>query len=125
MFYNDDYWKNYFNRYIKKEKSETPSIQLKDLSFNKNIFFMIITNFQMKKNQNGETGKIIVRIRIRNRQDYKIQFDQSNTMLPQKDVVTISLNFPRLKKGNYDFVVDASDLISRKACINTLQVAIK
>ena len=125
VFYNDDYWKNYFNRYIKKEKSETPSIQLKDLSFNKNIFFMIITNFQMKKNQNGETGKIIVRIRIRNRQDYKIQFDQSNTMLPQKDVVTISLNFPRLKKGNYDFVVDASDLISRKACINTLQVAIK
>jgi hypothetical protein len=127
VLYNDNYGEHFFNQYIKKETSETPSIQIKNLSFNKNKFSMIITDFQMKKGQNGETGKIVVRIRIRNlqEQDNNIQFDQSRTMLPQRDVVTISLNFPRLKKGNYDFIVDASDLISGKACRNTLPVAIK
>lgn len=125
VLYKNNYGENFFNRYKKKETSETPSIQLKDLSFNKNKFSMIITNFQMKKGQNGETGKIIVRIRIRDLQDNNIQFDQSRTMLPQEDVVTISLNFPRLKKGNYDFIVDAGDLISGKVCINTLPVTIK
>jgi hypothetical protein len=127
VFYNDNYGKDFFHQTIKQEKSETPSIQLTELFFKKNKFFMAITNFQMAKGQNEKTGKIMVRIRIRNlqEQDNNIQFDQSKTMLPQKDVVTISLNFPRLKKGNYDFIVDVRDLITGKVCSDILPVTIK
>jgi hypothetical protein len=42
----------------------------------------------------------------------------------RKDVVKLSLNFAGIEKGQYDIIIDAEDLLTRKSDTELLQVNI-
>ena len=85
---------------------------------------MSITNFKREKAQDGMIGKISVRIRIKNRQDNKILFDQTKALLPRNEIVRISIPFAWLKKGRYDISVDVNDLLTGKTGFNNLEAVV-
>jgi hypothetical protein len=86
---------------------------------------MTVTDFLRKESGTESTGKIIVRIFIKNKEDEKILFNQSKAMLPGKDEVRISLVFGWLKKGNYDIGVEVIDLLTGKNAVKILQAVIR
>ncbi|NIO81054.1 MAG: hypothetical protein GTN53_10630 [Candidatus Aminicenantes bacterium] len=107
------------------EPTNILSVQLKDVIFKNKELSIMVTDFLRKKSGTENTGKIIVRIFIKNREDNKVLFNQSKAMLPGNDEVRISLLFRWLKKGNYDIGVEVTDMLTGKNDRRILQAVIR
>jgi hypothetical protein len=118
----DKRYEVFFNH---NEPTKIPSVQLKDVVFKNKRLSMVVTDFLRKESGTESTGKIIVRIFVRNRVDNKVLFNQSKAMLPGKDEVRISLLFKWLKKGSYEIGVEVTDLLTGKNGRRILQAVIR
>ena len=117
-----DYIKEFLEK--KVEETQTPTIQIKDLSFtNKNLSVSVI-NFLIKETEKGSQGRIGIHICIKNSKGAKL-FDSGKTLTPQKDTVTISIPFTGLKKGKYDIVVDVRDFLTGKTAQEFIQESVR
>jgi hypothetical protein len=123
VLYDDNFRADYINQYLKKleEKIKTPDIKIEDFSFDRKILAFTVTNYLLRENQGtGNNGKmtkvglIKVRIRVKDENNHSL-FDQEKKLTAQKDQMEISLGaFKSLKKGEYDFFIDALDIFTGK-----------
>ena len=85
---------------------------------------MKIDGFVMKIVNKQTFGQISIRIRINNLQDISI-FDKEKILSASKPEVNLNMGFNWIRKGRYEFVIDAKDMISGKIATDFIQVKIK
>ena len=123
LFYDDNIGADYIGDYFKKKETSTPHVQIKNIIFKKKTLSFEITDFLLKKILDELVGKINIRVVIRN-EGNQVIFDQTKTMIPQKNRITISIDFDWLKKGDYTFNVEVDDLMTEKTGLKSLQTRI-
>lgn len=123
LFYDDSIRADYIGEYFRGKKASTPNIQIKNIILKRKKLSLEITNFLLKKILDEFIGKIKVRVVVRDERN-QIIFDQTKTMVPQKNRVTISIDFDWLKKGDYTFSAEINDLMTEKTNLKSLQTRI-
>jgi hypothetical protein len=116
VLYDDNFRVDYINAYFARlgKKIETPDIQIKEFSFKRKILAFTVSEFLMRKMEGKNIGRMKVRIRLTNANNKKL-FDSSKLLTAQKNVMTISLPvFKNIKKGEYNFLIDAVDIFTGK-----------
>lgn len=114
-----------FNQYLNTGKyPNTPAVEVKDVTFKNKKSSITIAGFLVQKTGKENSGKIAVRIYIKDNRENKLLFHQGKTMVPQKDTVHISLSFPWLKKGSYELGVLVNDLLTGKSAVKSIAVMV-
>jgi hypothetical protein len=119
VFYDDNFRADYINEYLQKleEKIKTPEIKIKAFSFDRKILAFKVTDYMMKNRKQEDTqsvGMMKIRIRLVNRNNVSF-FDQEKVLTAQKNEMKISLGaFKNIKKGEYNFLIDAVDMLTGK-----------
>ncbi|UCH97417.1 MAG: hypothetical protein JSV88_11345 [Candidatus Aminicenantes bacterium] len=114
-----------FSQYLKtKEDPKTPLLRLRDVTFKNKKLSISIASFLMQKTGTGNSGRIVVRIYVKDNQNAKILFDQSKDILPRENTVHISLDFQWLKKGRYEAGVHVKDLLTGKNALEVVETVI-
>jgi hypothetical protein len=124
VVYDDNMRADYINDHLEKLTSQTPNIQFRDLVFKKKKLSLIITDFLMKEGAKGRSGRVNLRIRIKNT-NKKILYDKNKILQTQKDIITISIPFNWLEKGKYDVVADVKDLLTGKTEVRFIQPVVR
>ncbi|MFX0198190.1 MAG: hypothetical protein ACFFCW_18895 [Candidatus Hodarchaeota archaeon] len=123
LFYDDNIGADYIGDYFKKKETSIPHVQIQNIIFKKKTLSFEITDFLLKRILDELVGKINIRVVIRN-EGNQVIFDQKKTMIPQKNRITISIDFDWLKKGDYSFSVEVDDLMTEKTSLKSLQIRI-
>jgi len=118
VFYDDNFRADYISERLQKleEQMQTPEIKINDFSFNQNILAFTVSHYQMKEidEKSKLQGRAIVRIRITDKNN-KSLYDQQRALTAQKTEIKISLEaFKKIKRGKYNFLIDALDLFTGK-----------
>ncbi|MEN8222418.1 MAG: hypothetical protein ABFR36_04080 [Acidobacteriota bacterium] len=113
--------------FSKKESSpdrkvKIPDVVISDLKFKKKKLSFVMSGYVKKKKEG--TGAINVRIRI-NDKSGKSLFDKNKTLKTTKDKANLSLNFPWLKPGKYEVLVDVKDLYTGKTGTDLIKIKIR
>ncbi|MCK5056182.1 MAG: hypothetical protein KAT34_05975 [Candidatus Aminicenantes bacterium] len=129
VIYDDNMRADYINAYLSRKETVQPrisgsAIQITDLKFTDSKLSISVTGYYMRKISRGRSGRMEIRIRIKNIQGISI-FDQSKTLDLKKPDITITLPFKNLKRGKYDIVVDAQDLLTNKSDTKLIQPRIR
>jgi hypothetical protein len=113
-----------FNQYLNSAKDpHSPGVRVKDVTFKNKRLSITTAGFQVQKTGKENSGKIVVRIYIKDNRENKLLFYQGKTMVPQKDTVQISLNFQWLEKGSYEIGVLVNDLLTGKSTVKSIAAA--
>lgn len=120
VVYDNNMRADYIKEYLAKKRDQIPEIDIEAISFNEKQFSMAIGNFMRRKTGSGKTGKINVRISIKDEAD-KTVFNKSKLLIADKKTATISINFDWLKEGRYNVVVNVTDVLTGKTAVNFLQ----
>jgi len=118
VLYDNQFRYDYIAEYFQKleEKIKTPDIKIENFSFDRKVLALAVTNYLVKEIDNKMTkaGRIKVRIRVKDSKNHSL-FDQEKILTAQEDQMKISLAaFKNLKKGEYDFFIDAQDIFTGK-----------
>jgi hypothetical protein len=126
VIYDDNMRADYIKEYLEKigKQSQSPSIRIKDLYLKEKKLCVSLDNFLLKKTEKGPVGQIGIHICVKTDKGAKI-FDKGKPLMPQKDIVTISIPFKGLKKGTYDFVVSVRDFLTGKTDRRSIRESIK
>ncbi len=120
VVYDSNMRADYIKEYLAKKQAENPSVQLKDVSFNEKKLSMEISNFLLKKTRQGNEGRLNVRVRIKD-SDNQSLYDKSRYLETKKKITNISIDFEWLTKGEYNILVDVTDLLTGKTAMEFLQ----
>jgi VWFA-related protein len=115
-YYDDNFRADWIAGYLKKlEKNlDIPEIKIRDFSFKQKILVFTIAGYLMKEPEaeKAKTGRLQVRIRVTDKEN-KPLFDEVKALSAQKAKMKITLEtFKHIKKGEYNFLIDAVDLIT-------------
>jgi len=129
VLYDDNFRADYIDGYLEKlEKQITiPEIKIEDFSFSKNILAFTVKDYLMKvlKGDTDSIGRMVVRIRVTDNENHSL-FDQEKCLTARKDHLKISLNaFRRIGRGEYHFLIDATDLLTGKEATSYHNITIK
>ena len=116
VLYDDNFRADYIAGYLNnlEQKIQTPDIQVTDFSFKDKILAFTVTHFLMGVIDGGKAGRMQVRIRLIDKKDKTI-FDSSKLLTAQKPDMKISIGaFKTLPKGEYNFLIDAVDMLTNK-----------
>lgn len=125
VVYDSNMRADYIKEYLDKKKASSPTIALEDISFNEKKLYMEISNFLRRKTDEGKIGKVSVRVRIKNREGDAAVFDKSRYLVPEKKITTITIDFDWLKKGEYNIVIDVTDMLTGKTAMEFLQPTVE
>ena len=125
VVYDSNMRADYIKDYLDKRRTSSPTIELADLSFAEKKLYMEISNFLMQETGNGKKGKIAVRVRIKTREGNTSVFDKNRYLVPEKKITTITIGFEWLKKGEYNIIIDTTDMLTGKTAMEFLQPTIK
>ncbi len=118
VLYDNQFRYDYINEYLQKleEKIKTPDIKIENFSFDRKILAFTVTDYLVKEIDDKMTkvGRMKVRIRVKDANNHSL-FDQEKMLTAREDQMKISLAaFKNLKKGKYDFFIDAQDIFTGK-----------
>ena len=124
IIYDDQMRADYISSYLRRKKLETPDIYIKSMNFKNNALSFVIENLQRKEQNKKNIGHIRVGIRIQNPRN-ETCYNKTNTISTQKESFSISVNFPWMKKGRYDIILQVTDILSGKSASDFLQPTVK
>jgi hypothetical protein len=116
VLYDNNFRADYIDEYLKKleKQIQTPDVKIVDFSFRDKILAFTVTDYFMRDADKGKAGQLKVRIRLTGKDDRSL-FDQEKMLTAGENRMKISLGiFKKLKKGEYNFLIDASDMLTGK-----------
>jgi hypothetical protein len=118
VLYDDNFRADYISEYLEKleEKIKTPDVKVADFSFKRKVLAFCVKDFLMRKiqGQSQPVGRIKVRIRLTDA-DGNSFFDSAKVLTAKKTEMKISIPaFSKIKKGEYNFLIDALDMFTGK-----------
>ena len=131
VIYDDNMRADYLQNYIAKREADAPaavaaggpSVRITKLEFKNNKLIIAADGFRTRRTSKGGSGKMGIRIQVKNIQGLPI-FDQSKALALKKDDVSITIPF-NLKRGRYDIIVDVKDLTTGKSDTKVIKARIK
>ena len=120
LVYSPNLRTGYLSQFLEEKEIKTKPVQIQNLNFKKGKLIFIISDFFWNKK---DGGALSIRIRILDPQGTSV-FDQKKSIKASQNKINISLNLPGLKKGNYDVVVDVTDLFSKSSSTELLKITI-
>jgi hypothetical protein len=129
VLYDDNFHADYITAYLEEleEKIQTPDIVIDDFSFEGEVLVFTVRDYLMRQVEGkpGPVGRMKVRIRLIDKKNNPL-FDQEKLLTAQKAELKISLGaFKGIKRGEYDFTIDAVDLFTGKEANSHHQVRVK
>ena len=124
VVYDDQMRADYIRSYLKSKKLEIPDISIKSIKFEKKSLSFQVEDYHRKEWNNEKTGHIRIKIQIQD-PDHKICYDKIRTISSRKDFFSISIEFPWMKKGRYDIILQVTDILSGQSTLNFLQPVIR
>jgi hypothetical protein len=116
VFYDNNFRADYINEYLQKleEKLKTPEIKIEEFSFDRKILAFTVKDYLLKEKDENTLGQMKVRIQLKSKDGHSL-FDQEKLLTARKTELKVSLGvFKTIKKGEYDFLIDAKDLFTGK-----------
>lgn len=118
VLYDDNFRADYISDYLDTlgERLKSPDIKIRDFSFKGKILAFTLRGFQMKNpsEEAAAQGNMTVRIRLTDKENNSL-YDEERFLTAQKQEVTVSLAaFKKIKRGEYNFLIDALDLLTGK-----------
>jgi hypothetical protein len=119
VLYDNNFRADYINDYFKslEKKLEIPEIKIGDFSFYRKILAFTVTDYLMRKRKEEDkqpVGMLKIRIRLVNRDNISL-FDQEKVFTAQKSEMKVTLGaFKKIKRGEYDFLIDVVDMFTNK-----------
>jgi len=123
IIYDDQMRADYIKNYLKNKKMEIPEIKIDKLHFKSNSLSLVISNFLLKKNNNGNHGNINVQIRILDNHNREL-YNKNKNIVTKKNTFSISVKFPWLTKGRYDILLHVTDINTGKSALDYIQSTI-
>ena len=117
VLYDDNFRADYINDYLNKLAGtvKISKIKIEDFSFQGKILAFTVKNYLMKKEGDNNIGRMKVRIKLTNSDNNAVLFDQAKILTAQKTEMKISLDtFKTIPGGEYDFNIDAVDMLTGK-----------
>jgi hypothetical protein len=118
VLYDDNFRADYISEYLQKleERIKTPDVRVIDFSFKRKVLAFAVKDFLMRKieGQSKPVGRIKVRIRLTDANGNSL-FDSAKILTARKAEMKISIPaFAKIKKGDYNFLIDALDMFTGK-----------
>ena len=122
VLYDNNFRPGHLEEYLAKleEKIKTPEIKIGDFSFDRKTLAFTVKDFLMKMEASEasekmeKVGKMTVRVRVTDK-DNRPVYDRSKMLNAREMRMKISLDMSSsLQKGEYNFLIDAVDLLSGK-----------
>jgi hypothetical protein len=116
VLYDNNFREDYITEYFSKleQKIKTPDIKVKGFSFKKKVLVFTVSEYMMTAIEGKNAGRIKIRIRLVGADNTSL-FDQAKLLTAQKKEMKISLPvFKSIKKGEYNFLIDAVDMVTGK-----------
>jgi hypothetical protein len=121
ILYDDQMRADYIREYLKKKKLEVPDIRILNTHFRNRALTIDVKDFLMSKQNNHiQKGKIFFEIEILDSGN-KTLYDRKKTMIAEKDHVSITVDFPWMKKGRYNLIVQVTDIQTGKTSSDFIQ----
>jgi len=121
ILYDDQMRVDYIKEYLRKKKMEFPDIQILNTNFRNKVLSIDVKDFLMsKQNKHIQKGKIYFEIEILDSSN-KTLYDQKKTIIAEKDHISIAVNFPWMRKGRYNLIVQVTDIQTGKTSSDFLQ----
>jgi len=115
-----EFTKKIINTTITDKDSE---IKLDNIKFKNRKLSFKLFGFAKKKTKKGIIGAVDLHVRINNMQDNPI-FDKNTKFNTKGEESNISLGFKWLKKGRYEIVIEAKDILTGKMASDFIQIKI-
>jgi len=124
VFYDENMSTDYINDYLEKREAKTPSVRVEDILFKEKKLTVVISDFLIKSGPEEKSGRIDVRVRIKDKQG-RVLFDQTRNITANRGTFRITLNFDWLQKGTYNIAVEVTDLFTGKIGTKTINRKIR
>ncbi len=118
--YDNNIRDKYIKRYFLKKESLVPMVKIEKADLKgKNLVVKIVDYFF--REENGKLlGKLKIHIQVV-KNSGKIYFNQTKTIVADKNKFKITLNLKNLDRGEYSIVVDVLDLLTEKSDMKYFQ----
>lgn len=118
VLYDDNFRADYIADYLEilEEKFKTPDIKIDNFSFKQKLLAFTVKNYLVEEldEKTKLIGKTKVRIQVTDKNNNPL-FDQVKFLTAYRTEIKISLGaFKRIKRGEYNLLIDASDLLTGK-----------
>jgi hypothetical protein len=120
LVYSPNLRTGYLAQFLEEKTIKAKPVKIQNLDFKKGKLKFSISDFFMDKKKGGALS---IRIRINDPQGNSV-FDQKKSIMATQKIINISLNFPGLKNGDYDVVVDVNDLYAKTSSTELLKTKI-
>ncbi len=109
LIYDDQQREQYFREMVDRQKRESPQIRFENLEFKEKVLSFSLWEFVRDESKKG--GRVEVRIQVADEKG-KVVMDRKHEFQPGTDGEAIQIRIVELKKGNYDLLVEATDILS-------------
>jgi hypothetical protein len=118
VLYDDNFRADYIADHLERleETFKTPDIKIKNFSFKQKMLAFTVEDYLVEEldEKTKLIGKTKVRIRVTDKNNNPL-FDQEKVLTAYRAEIKISLDaFKEIKRGEYNFLIDASDLLTGK-----------
>ncbi len=117
LVYSPNLRTGYLSQFLEEKQFKGKTVKIEGLKFKKEKLMFGISDFYWHKK---EGGMLSIRIRVKDQQGKSV-FDQKKNIKATQKKINIALNIRGLKKGDYNVVVDVSDLYTKKTTTQHLR----
>ena len=120
LLYDDNVRDESFSDYLERKQAADPTLRLDRLSLAGRRLRAELSAFQMRgEGRSGQRGQLNVAVRIYDG-DQRLLYDRNRTFGAGSPQATLEIDFTFLTSGRYLFVVEARDLLTGRAAMDTL-----
>jgi len=120
VLYDDNLRADYIKDYLSRKEKENPSVKIKGLAVKEKKLSLTLQDYALAKVKNETSGWLKIHIVVQN-SDKQVFFNQAKVLKAGSKTFSLSLDFPFLQPGRYDFIIEVLDQVSGKTCTEVIQ----
>ncbi|MFC2155018.1 hypothetical protein ACFLRB_00810 [Acidobacteriota bacterium] len=111
LIYDNEAYAGFFTEYIGKKEKEIPKIKIKNFAFQDKVISFTIFDYKKEKTEDEEAGKFKIRIRVSDNENTSL-YDQTKSLTSKKGELNLSIGLKWLDIGEYNVIIDYTDLLT-------------
>jgi hypothetical protein len=124
VLYDDNLRADYIKDYLSQKEKENPSVKIKGLAVDEKKLSFTLQDYALAKAKDETCGWLKIHVVVQNA-DKQVFFNQAKVLKAGSRTFSLSLDFPFLRPGRYDFIVEVLDQVSGKTSTEVIQPLIK
>ena len=124
VLYDDNLRADYIKDYLSQKERKNPTVKIKGLALNGKELSLTLQDYALAKVKDETSGWLKIHIVVQN-SDKQVFFNQTKVLKAGSKTFSLSLDFPFLQPGRYDFIIEVLDQVSGKTFTEVIQPVIK